>query len=671
MCIPNQKEISYGGYQLTCDNGQWRNSQSCGETLFNYPLNSDLKPEVSEKIFTDAKYGYKNSPIAFQVKFDTPKDAIAYVIPKAKSQAEQQIPVKISIMDSEGNDLAEGERKKEVSGDGTKQLKLEELVGTYKILFSGGHKNAQYNISLDCYTPDKTYCDYANPDCSPGSYCVEDSPQNIALSAKKTCQTYTDAKGNTVNMPKDKTQNCYYCCPKGYCAHKVNADLNNALISRIENMAPLKNGEEVKILLKDSRGNELTGNEVNFELGEVSKSICELDVDGTVIISSGLLSANPGISVYNPACKIKISYNSEKKSFWVNIPLDTSSFGSDMDIYPLGSTKDVISPSIKPLAYSLWPVGANKEFLFYDSEGDKISSGISWQILEGESTVCRLAANKDFGIFEGLSEGKCTIIADFNGQTAALEQEIISPSAESNIQVYVEKTINSEEDYTIECYPPGTHKLDSCNWICRDGSWGKGMIGQTCENECDCNLGSESLEEALKCMPINEGENAGTCCKAGQCAGVNSCVDEGSKKMIGGVMSECTNVNGIGKWERSGIVVRSSYERTVLTANNLPKEVNLEITKNDLSTGKPVIAKVHSFFEKGNYFGNIVITATDADGNEFSLYTGDIAKENMEFTIPQNKLPVAYKAKITTPKKMEDGKYFIYLGSTLVVEVQD
>jgi hypothetical protein len=557
---------------------------------------------------------------------------------------------------------------------------LENLVGNYQILFKGGSKKDLYNISVDCYTPDKSYCNVLKPDCTPESYCVEDSPQNNANTNKKYCQQYTNPAKPTekINIPQDQTQNCFYCCPKGYCAHKVGAASGSVINSKLEAMAPLKKDEETKIIMKDDKGAEIPNNKVSFELDETSKSICELDPGGVVKIAGGLLIASLAKESYDFVCKIKISYNEKQNSFWINMPVHISALGIDKTIDPLGSVKDFLTKKvpaeIRPLAYNPWSVGAKKEFLFYDSSGDRISSGIKWcvgdtTICATESDNCKLSATPDFGSFEARGKGVCMISANFNGEIAKLTENIIDPSPESNVQVYVEKSITSSDDYTVECYPPGTHKLDTCNWICMDGVWGKGMAGQPCENDCDCNLGSETAEDTLKCVPIKEGEIKGTCCKAGQCASENSCVDEGDKKMVGGVLSECSK----GNWEQSGLKIVSNYQRTVLSSNNPTKSVSLQVTKSDLNTDKNVKTTVHTFFEKGSYNGNIEIYTINDKGEKIKeLYNG-VVDEDIPLSLPSEDfgtIPLLYQVTIKlTPSSPSD--YLTYIGSSLVAEIQD
>lgn len=207
-CFQDKKEISYEGYLMKCDKGQWKTTQGCGETLFNYALQSEY--EYASLSESARKNGFGSTPIMFDLDLKEPKDVFAYIIPKPEAES-----AKIIAKDNEGKEVT----TKDSKSDGSEKFVLKEKTGQYKIFFSGKQTSKVYNLTVDCYTPDNFYCNPGEYSCGPGSYCVEDSPTNTKSTEKKTCQIYEDSNGNQARI--SNKDNCYYCCPKGQCAHKI------------------------------------------------------------------------------------------------------------------------------------------------------------------------------------------------------------------------------------------------------------------------------------------------------------------------------------------------------------------------------------------------------------------------------------------------------------------
>ncbi|MBN2095639.1 MAG: hypothetical protein JW727_06320 [Candidatus Aenigmarchaeota archaeon] len=269
-CYRHGTEILYGGLKLKCDNGKWTNSQSCGETIFNYKLESEtekipLYTEISHPCdnhradhyykyynlcngVNTPKSSFSNAPLSYSIIFDRPRDAIAYVIPQPSADDEIQIKASKISHSMQGYEQYEdngnspfsdyiyelSENKEEVpavpESNGKQKLELKEATGSYEISFAGKPTENVYNITVDCYTPDKTFCYSESPDCYPNSFCVEDSPSTLSSPGEKTCQTYKMVtyrlSGYTSGKPgfyetdtSIKNDTCFYCCPKGQCAH--------------------------------------------------------------------------------------------------------------------------------------------------------------------------------------------------------------------------------------------------------------------------------------------------------------------------------------------------------------------------------------------------------------------------------------------------------------------
>ncbi len=158
-CYGNGKEIQYQGYKLKCNDGNWEFiggekadfTDNCGKTIFNYPL---FFNSPDNNFYPDG-YGYKDSYVIYPVSFEGTKDIVASVIP---------------------------DETVKINGENVRYKVFREETGRFDVKFKGDEEGDQFNLSVNCYTPNKYNCDSSHDDCWPGSYCSQDNPTNNFVS---------------------------------------------------------------------------------------------------------------------------------------------------------------------------------------------------------------------------------------------------------------------------------------------------------------------------------------------------------------------------------------------------------------------------------------------------------------------------------------------------------
>ncbi len=164
-CFDSESVIQHQGYKLKCNDGNWEFiggekadfTDNCGKTIFNYPL---FFNSPDNNFYPDG-YGYKDSYAIYPVSFEGTKDIVAYTTP-----ADDFVEIKI-----------DGE-----TGSGDEQVLKGKASSPQTINFSGNKNGNPFNLSVNCYTPDRYNCDSSHDDCWPGSYCSQDNPTNNFVS---------------------------------------------------------------------------------------------------------------------------------------------------------------------------------------------------------------------------------------------------------------------------------------------------------------------------------------------------------------------------------------------------------------------------------------------------------------------------------------------------------
>ncbi len=158
-CYDSDSIVQYQGYKLKCNDGNWEFiggekadfTDNCGKTIFNYPL---FFNSPDNNFYPDG-YGYKDSYVIYPVSFDGTKDIVASVIP---------------------------DETVKINEENVRYKVFREETREFDVKFKGDEEGNQFNLSVNCYTPDKYNCDSSHDDCWPGSYCSQDNPTNNFVS---------------------------------------------------------------------------------------------------------------------------------------------------------------------------------------------------------------------------------------------------------------------------------------------------------------------------------------------------------------------------------------------------------------------------------------------------------------------------------------------------------
>jgi len=271
MCFAPDSEISYEGLQLKCDNGVWKSSVGCGETIYNYPLYSRADSDFIEGEGS-YKYGFKNTPISFDLNLDK---KIATDVAVSVSPPDAQ--VKIIFEDVDGNNIeidVDGSPTEFIPGD--RVALLSKAVGAHRVKFIGSEEGKIYNLSVFCHTSEGHNCNPGEAMCGPGNFCSENLEHlktETKNRAENICEVfnnrYVELRGLGIDSrtyrnriqyyywygiggsttkpdgtveyryimnfllsageyarPDLYSPSCFYCCPKDYCAYRPEAGPN-------------------------------------------------------------------------------------------------------------------------------------------------------------------------------------------------------------------------------------------------------------------------------------------------------------------------------------------------------------------------------------------------------------------------------------------------------------
>ncbi len=264
-CYDSDSIVQYQGYKLKCNNGNWEFiggekadfTDNCGKTIFNYPL---FFNSPDNNFYPDS-YGYKDSYVIYPVSFEGTKDIVASVIP---------------------------DETVKINGENVRYKVFREETGRFDVTFKGDEEGNQFDLTVNCYTPDKYNCDSSHDDCWPGSYCSQDNPTSVTIEESSSAKAKFE-----VRFLNKSNISCY-----------LNGD--EKIIER----------NNVKYVVND----DLTLKDHNIIACKVTTSV------GKGGFEAQLKQKNPEITIFSFGTSTKWKYMTSEESGWKNVNHDDDSW---------------------------------------------------------------------------------------------------------------------------------------------------------------------------------------------------------------------------------------------------------------------------------------------------------------------------------------------------------
>ncbi len=609
-CYDSGSIVQYQGYKLKCNDGNWEFiggnksdfSDNCGKTIFNYPL---FFNSPDNNFYPDG-YGYKDSYAIYPVSFDGTKDIVASVIP---------------------------DETVEINEESVRYKVFGEKTGEFDVKFKGDEEGNQFDLTVNCYTPDKYNCDSSHDDCWPGSYCSQDNPTNNFVSDDDIAKVKLGVR--ILNNNSDVK-----CWINGenildetefkdlVWSDEIALEDYNLIACKVE-AKEANSGFDAKLYQTKTGGSY-------FDFG---------DIDGGIVTA--------------PDCSISTKWrytDSVSVDDWKNkFDYDDSSWEEKPQ--PFGSYLGIGCTKKPEMIYSPPPGEIN------------LCDGVPCESLTSESWCTNPGA---------MYEYCCKWVEE--GQTACTQDKLKT----SGDILYLRKIIepnyyffccpNNTCAHLGECYDEGSHRLtvagedgSPCLWNCKNNRWGKQQEGAECEKDCDCADSDEN-----NCVPTLHDLSKKICCNIGECGlGVESrctddsyCCPSGHSTIYKGNLCQCN----AGSWTCSNTAIKTDYSRILFSKNSNKHETTLEVSETELRDINSANAKVLVFFDKKDYDGDITITGLE-NCSSFISTTKPI-DEKFEFdssSILSTDKGLNCRLKIEAPG-LDNDEYFFYTGSTLVLE---
>ena len=218
-----------------------------------------------------------------------------------------------------------------------------------------------------------------------------------------------------------------------------------------------------------------------------------------------------------------------------------------------------------------------------------------------------------------------------------------------------------------KCYPEGIYNLSipgesaessECIWKCKNNKWSKQYEGEVCYRNCDCANATK-----YHCVKTLYNLSKKICCPIGECALEDSCVKEG-ERVEAGKYKNCI-CNGDGSWNCMKTRIKSDYSRILFSKNSNKYEITLEIRKRKLNYIDSAKAKLFIFFDTGTYNGNIEIKGSE-DCSTINI--NRVIEEKITKDLGIVSTTEGFKCKLEIKANLDDGKYFFYTGSALILD---